>query len=162
MAVIALIFATSCKKESAETNENTEVTTVDQTVANDQSELEIAYNDAVIKLDEAKKSGDAVAQAAAQEAVDKAKLSWEAAKAKTAEISSDIKEGAQAAGDKIDAAAEKAKQDIKETTAKAEQSINKAKEDAAKATAKAKENAAKTKEEAKQSYNNTLEKMKAK
>ncbi len=162
MTVVALIFATSCKKESSETIDNKEVSTVDETVTNDQTELEIAYNDAVIKLEEAKKSGDVVAQVAAQEAVDKAKSSWEAIKMKTNEISSDLKEGAEAAGDKIDAAADKAKTDMKKTTEKANESINKAKQDAAKAAEKAKIDAAAAKENAKQGYNNTLDKMKAK
>ncbi|MGA9638120.1 hypothetical protein [Flavobacterium sp.] len=155
MASIALIFVASCKKDSSENAETEQISTVDETMDNDETALEMAYNDAVIKLEEAKKSGDAVAQAAAQEVLDKAKSSWEMAKEKASQFSVHVKEDATTATDKIDAAADKAKAEIKETATEAKESINKTKEDAA-------NNAAKAKEDVRQGYNNTLDKMKAK
>lgn len=115
MAVVALIFAASCKKETTvTTGTEGEVVIEEQIVPAENGDFEIAYNEALVKLEEAKKSGDAKAQQVAQEAVDKAKSAWETAKQNAEEIASDVKESAKETGDKIENATEKAKEDAKE------------------------------------------------
>ena len=123
MAAVAMIFATSCKKETTETTPEEVVTTVENEVSEGADALEASYNEAVAKLEEAKKSGDKEAEKLAQEAVDKAKSAWEAAKASTEEAANDMKEGVEnAAGD--------VKQELKKATDGVEESATKAKEDA--------------------------------
>ncbi|RZK11816.1 MAG: hypothetical protein EOO46_05480 [Flavobacterium sp.] len=133
LAVITLIFTASCKKETTVTTDGDAIVIKEQVTVADGTDLEAAYNNAVIKLEEAKKSGDAEAQKLAQEAVDNAKSAWEATKVKAEEISNDVKEGAQKTGDKIEKSAEEAKKKASET-----------------------------KEEAKKDYNNAVDKMKIK
>ncbi len=114
MAIIALIFATSCKKETTiSTGTDGEIVIEEKIVAAESSDFEIAYNDALAKLEEAKKSGDTKAQEVAQEAVDKAKSAWETAKQNAKEIATDVKESAKETGDKVENATEEAKENAK-------------------------------------------------
>lgn len=165
MSVVALIFATSCKKET--TTEITPTSTTETTtISTDVTALQTAYDDAVLKLEEAKKSGDAEAEKIAQEAVDNAKTSWETAKNKAAEMGTDMKEDLDETGAKIEGAANKVNEDAKESVTEAKAAINTAKDNTVEAATKAKADAeaaaAKAKEDAKKGYNNSLEKMKAK
>ena len=62
MAAVAMIFATACKKETTETTPEEVVTTVENEVSKGADALEASYNEAVAKLEEAKKSGDKEAE----------------------------------------------------------------------------------------------------
>lgn len=155
IAVIAAIFATSCKKETTVVTDGEDVVVVDENLVVDTTGLEAEYNTAVAKLEEAKASGDAEAQRLAQEAVDNAKSAWDVAKEKAAETATDIKEGAEATGEKIDAAAENAKAEVKEAAANTKEAVNEAAKDV-------KNSAKEAKEEAKKDINNALEKAKIK
>ena len=65
IAIVALIFVTSCKKENSETE--TEMTIEGQKELAEALGLETAYNEAVLKLEEAQKNGDEDAQEGAEE-----------------------------------------------------------------------------------------------
>lgn len=171
LAVVALLFTTSCKNETTE-EAKTEMTTEG---SENLAELEAAYNDAVAKLEEAKKSGDIEAEKLAQEAVDQAKASWEAAANATIEVNSDLQEGLEETKSDLKEAKENAEAQIDKSASEAKEAINTAKNDAVNSANVAKDNAvesarkakadaeaaaAKAKEDVKKGYNNSLEKMK--
>ncbi len=125
MAVVALIFATSCKKETTVVTDGENIIAVDENLVVDTEGLEAEYNAAVTKLEEAKANGDTEAQKIAQEAVNTAKSAWEVAKEKTNQAVNDVKEGVETAGEKIDEAADKTKADVKEATENAKEDAKK-------------------------------------
>lgn len=146
MAVVAMMVATSCKNETVVKTDGEEPILVEDqtTVTTEESDFETIYNNAVIRLEEAKKSGDAEAEKLAQEAVDNAKAAWETAKAKAQEISTDVKEEAA------------------ETKNEVKQAVTEVKEEAKKAAAETKKDVKEAKEEAKKEYNSAVDKIKIK
>lgn len=144
-AILGLLFIASCKNETKVVAGNEEELVVEtQSTTLETADLEIAYNEAVVKLEEAKKAGDTEAQKLAEDALNKAKTAWESAKAKAEEISKDVKEEAQ------------------ETEKKVEQKIDEAKQNARQAVEETKQKANNAKEEAKKEYNSTVDKIKIK